>query len=121
MRHSYDIKQIHSLDNYKNTKRVLRAQVLDTLSQYNISKDQFETSRQIQKTKQKKYENAKLGNDKGIYSDTQLLNAKIEYFESVFDSKNTMMDYIHNKLVLDYLSNDLDTSSIRKINTYLVW
>ena len=106
---------------YKNTKRVLRAQVLDTLNQYNINKNQLENSQQIQKTKQKKYENAKLGNYKGIYSDTQLLNAKIEYFESVFDAKNTMMDYIYNKLVLDYLGNDLDSSSIRKINTYLVW
>ena len=106
---------------YKNTKRVLRSQILDTLSQYNINKNQLENSQQNQKTKQKKYENAKLGNDKGIYSDTQLLNAKIEYFESVFDAKNTMMDYVYNKLVLDYLSNDLDSSSIRKINTYLVW
>ena len=106
---------------YKNTKRVLRAQVLDTLNKYNIGINQFENSRKAEKTQQKKYENAKLGHDKGIYSDTELLNAKMEYFESVFNSKNIMMDYIHNKLVLDYLSNDLDIASIRKINTYLVW
>ena len=106
---------------YKNTKRVLRTQIENTLNKYNISKDQFEISKQIQKTKEKKYENAKLGNNKGIYTDTVLLDAKIEYFESVFDAKNIMMDYIYNKLMLDYLSNDLDISSLRKINTYLVW
>ena len=106
---------------YQNTKRVLKAEIMDTLNKYNISKDHFEISKQIQKTQYKKYSNAQLGNEKGIYSDTDLLNAKIDYYESKFNTKNTMMDYIYNKLMLDYLSNNINISSLRKINTYLVW
>ncbi len=106
---------------YKNIKRVLRTEIVNRLNEYNISRDQFENSQQIQATKHNKYQNAKLGYSKGIYSDTELLNAKIEYFESVFDAKNIMMDYIYNELMLDYLSNDLDVKSLRKINTYLIW
>lgn len=106
---------------YNNTKRVLRTEIIDALNKYNISKNQFEISQQVQKTKQKNYQNASLGNEKGIYSDTELLNAKIEYFESVFESKNIMMDYIYNGLMLDYLSDDIGLASLRKINTYLVW
>ena len=106
---------------YKNTKRILKTEIIDTLNRYNIGKDQFEISQQIQKTSYNKYLNAQLGNDKGVYSDTDLLNAKIDYFESAFNTKNTMMDYIYNKLMLDYLSNNIDISNLRKINTYLVW
>ena len=106
---------------YKNTKRILKTEIIDTLNRYNIGKDQFEISQQIQKTSYTKYLNAQLGNDKGVYSDTDLLNAKIDYFESAFNTKNTMMDYIYNKLMLDYLSNNIDISNLRKINTYLVW
>ena len=42
------------------------------------------------------YESAILGNEKGIYTDTQLLEAKIKYQESLFNSKNIMMDYVYS-------------------------
>tara|TARA_Y100000768_G_scaffold382952_1_gene364235 strand:+ start:1722 stop:3026 length:1305 start_codon:yes stop_codon:yes gene_type:complete len=106
---------------YKNTKRIIKSEMIDTLNEYNVNKDKFKVSLQVQKSKQKKFENAQIGYEKGIYSDTDLLNAEIEYFESKFNSKNIMMDYIYNKLMLDYLSNNLDIKSLRKINTYLVW
>tara|TARA_Y100000768_G_scaffold66883_1_gene46573 strand:- start:5318 stop:6622 length:1305 start_codon:yes stop_codon:yes gene_type:complete len=106
---------------YKNTKRILRTEIIDTLNKYNIGRDQYEVALQVKKTKQEKYDNAKLGYEKGIYSDTDLLSAQIEYFESESNTKNIMMDYIYNKLMLDYLSNDLNIASLRMINTYLVW
>tara|TARA_B100001113_G_scaffold96853_2_gene77797 strand:- start:348 stop:1652 length:1305 start_codon:yes stop_codon:yes gene_type:complete len=106
---------------YKNTKRILKTEIIDTLNSYNANKNQFDISLNVLQTVQKKYENAKLGNEKGIYTDTQLLNAKFEYFEEKFNTKNIMMDYIYNKLMLNYLTDDLDISSLRKINTYLVW
>ena len=67
------------------------------------------------------YESAILGNEKGIYSDTQLLEARIKYQESLFSSKNIMMDYVYSEMALDYLRNVLNYSDLRKINTYLVW
>ena len=68
-----------------------------------------------------KYQNAKIGNEQGIYSDTQLLETKISYLESLFDAKNTMMDYLYTEITLDYLHNDLDITMLRKINSYLIW
>ncbi len=106
---------------YKNTKRELRKDVIETFNNYNTGMNQYNTSLQIQNTKQRKYEKAQLGNEKGIYTDTELLEAKVEYFQSKFNTKNIFMDYLYNKLMLDYLSNNLDVSSLRKINTYLVW
>ena len=67
------------------------------------------------------YKSATLGYEKGIYTDTQLLEARIKYQESLFNSKNIMMDYIYSEMTLDYLRNVLNYSDLRKINTYLVW
>ena len=50
--------------------------IIDNLNRYNLSKKQYHTALQILKTNLKKYENAQLGFDKGIYSDTQVLETK---------------------------------------------
>ena len=79
------------------------------------------TSLQILKTYLKKYENAQEGYEKGIYTNTQMLEAKLEYSRALFDAKNIMMDYLFSELTLDHLQNNLNVSSLRRINTYLAW
>ena len=106
---------------YTNSKRSLRKDLIDTLNAYNTNKKRYDLSIQLTDTNLKVYESAKLGNEKGIYTDTQLLEARIKYQESLFNSKNIMMDYIYSEMTLDYLRNVLNYSDLRKINTYLVW
>ena len=104
-----------------NTKRILRKDIKNTLNNYNTYRSSFELSLQVLDTNMKKYQNAKIGNEQGIYTDTQLLETKISYLESLFDAKNTMMDYLYTEITLDYLHNDLDITMLRKINSYLIW
>ncbi|MEK9977265.1 MAG: TolC family protein, partial [Gammaproteobacteria bacterium] len=106
---------------HKNSKRTVRKDIIDNLNRYNLSKKQYHTALQILKTNLKKYENAQLGFDKGIYSDTQVLETKTMYLESLSDAKNIMMDYVYSEMTIKYLLNELDMSSLRKVNTYLVW
>ena len=73
------------------------------------------------KTSDKKYRNSQLGYEKGIYSNSQMLDAKVDYLTNLFDTKNIMMDYIYSELTIEYLQNNLDASSLRRINSYLVW
>ena len=49
-----------------------------------------------------------------------MLDAKVDYLNTLFDTKY-LMDYIYSELTLEYLQNNLDTSSLRTINSYLVW
>ena len=69
----------------------------------------------------KNFKNAELGRDKGIYTDTQYLEAKIQYLESETEAKNALMNYIFSELTIDYFLNQLDEEKLRKINSYLVW
>ena len=50
-----------------------------------------------------------------------MLEAKLEYSRALFDAKNVMMDYIYSELTLDHLHNNLNDSSLRRVNTYLAW
>ena len=43
------------------------------------------------------------------------------YLESLSNAKNVMMDYVFSEMTIKYLLNELDMSSLRKVNTYLVW
>jgi len=106
---------------YTNSKRTLRKDLINTMNTLNTNKKRYDLSMQITKSKLKVLESAELGNEKGIYSNTQLLDSKIEYYGSLFESKNIMMDYLYTKMTLDYLSNELKYSDLRKINTYLIW
>ena len=106
---------------HKNSKRTVRKDIIDNFNRYNLNKKQYHTALQILKTNLKKYENAQLGFDKGIYSDTQVLETKTMYLESLSDAKNIMMDYVYSEMTIKYLLNELDMSSLRKVNTYLVW
>jgi outer membrane protein len=106
---------------YTNSKRSLRKDLIDTLNAYNTNKKRYDLSIQLSNSDLRVYESAILGNDKGIYTDTQLLEARIKYQESLFTSKNIMMDYVYSEMSLDYLRNVLNYSDLRKINTYLVW
>ena len=106
---------------YTNTKRSLRKDLIDTLNTYNTNKKRYDLSIQLTSSDLRVYESAILGNEKGIYTDTQLLESRIKYQESLFNSKNIMMDYIYSEMTLDYLRNVLNYSDLRKINTYLVW
>ena len=106
---------------YTNSKRSLRKDLIDTLNAYNTNKKRYDLSIQLSNSDLRLYESAILGNEKGIYTDTQLLEARIKYQESLFNSKNIMMDYVYSEMSLDYLRNVLNYSDLRKINTYLVW
>jgi outer membrane protein len=106
---------------YTNSKRSLRKDLIDTLNAYNTNKKRYDLSMQLTNTDLRVYKSAMLGNEKGIYTDTQLLEARIKYQESLFNSKNIMMDYVYSEMTLDYLRNVLNYSDLRKINTYLVW
>ena len=106
---------------YTNSKRSLRKDLIDTLNAYNTNKKRYDLSIQLTNSDLRVYESAVLGNEKGIYTDTQLLEARIKYQESLFNSKNIMMDYVYSEMMLDYLRNVLNYSDLRKINTYLVW
>ena len=61
------------------------------------------------------------GYEKGIYTNTQMLEAKLEYSRALFDAKNIMMDYLYSELTLAHLQNNLNVSSLRRINTHLAW
>ena len=76
---------------------------------------------QVLKTYLKKYKNAQEGYEKGIYTNTQMLEAKLEYTRALFDAKSIMMDYLFSELTLDHLQNNLNVSSLRRINAYLAW
>ena len=55
---------------------------------------------------------------------TQILKSlklRLMYLESLSDAKNVMMDYVYSEMTIKYLLNELDMSSLRKVNTYLVW
>ena len=106
---------------YTNSKRSLRKDLIDSLNAYNTNKKRYDLSMQLTHSDLRVYESAILGNEKGIYTDTQLLEARIKYQESLFNSKNIMMDYVYSEMMLDYLRNVLNYSDLRKINTYLVW
>ena len=106
---------------YTNSKRSLRKDLIDTLNDYNTNKKRYELSMQLTDSDLRVYKSAILGNEKGIYTDTQLLESRIKYQESLFNSKNIMMDYVYSEMALDYLRNVLNYSDLRKINTYLVW
>ncbi len=106
---------------HSNTKRIVRKEVTDNLNIYNTSKDLYETSLQVLKTNLKRYENAQNGFDKGIYTNTQVLETKMDYLQSLSNSKEIMMDYIYSEMTLEYLQNNLDISFLRRVNSYLVW
>ena len=106
---------------YTNSKRSLKKDLVNTLNAYNTNKKRYDLSMQLTNSDLRVYESAILGNEKGIYTDTQLLEARIKYQESLFNSKNIMMDYVYSEMTLDYLRNVLNYSDLRKINTYLVW
>ena len=106
---------------YTNSKRSLRKDLIDSYNAYNTNKKRYDLSIQLTDTHFRLYQSAILGNEKGIYTDTQLLEAKIKYQESLFNSKNIMMDYVYSEMMLNYLRNVLNYSDLRKINTYLVW
>jgi outer membrane protein len=107
--------------NYTASKRVIRNDLIDTLNDFNTNKKLYDLSRDVVESYSKSYESAQLGYEKGVYTDTQLLETKIKYHSSVNDSKNIMMDYLFSKMKLYYLQNKISLSELRKINTYLVW
>ena len=106
---------------YAASKRSIRNDLIDTLNDFNTNKKLYDLSRDLVKSYLKSYESAQLGYEKGIYTDTQLLEIKIKYHTSVNDSKNIMMDYLFSKMKLYYLQNKISLSELRKINTYLIW
>ncbi|MEC7677457.1 MAG: TolC family protein [Pseudomonadota bacterium] len=106
---------------HTNSKRLIRKEIIDTFNIYNTNQGLYSTALQILKTYSNKYENAQEGYDKGIYTNTQMLEAKLEYSKALFDAKNIMMDYLYSELTLDHLQNSLNASSLRRINTYLAW
>ena len=106
---------------YAASKRSIRNDLIDTLNDFNTNKQLYDLSRDLVKSYLKSYESAQLGYEKGVYTDTQLLETKIKYHTSVNDSKNIMMDYLFSKMKLYYLQNNISLSELRKINTYLIW
>jgi outer membrane protein len=106
---------------YAASKRSIRNDLIDTLNDFNTNKKLYDLSRDLVESYLKSYESAQLGYEKGIYTDTQLLEIKIKYHASVNDSKNIMMDYLFSKMKLYYLQNKISLSELRKINTYLIW
>ncbi len=106
---------------YAASKRSIRNDLIDTLNDFNTNKKLYDLSRDLVESYLKSYESAQLGYEKGIYTDTQLLEIKIKYHTSVNDSKNIMMDYLFSKMKLYYLQNKISLSELRKINTYLIW
>ena len=106
---------------YSASKRSIRNDLIDTLNDFNTNKKLYDLSRDLVESYLKSYESAQLGYEKGIYTDTQLLEIKIKYHASVNDSKNIMMDYLFSKMKLYYLQNKISLSELRKINTYLIW
>jgi outer membrane protein len=106
---------------YSASKRSIRNDLIDTLNDFNTNKKLYDLSRDLIESYLKGYESAQLGYEKGIYTDTQLLEIKIKYHTSVNDSKNIMMDYLFSKMKLYYLQNKISLSELRKINTYLIW
>ena len=106
---------------HTNSRRLIRKEIIDNYNVYNTNEGLYSTSLQILKTHLKKYENAQEGYEKGIYTNTQVLEAKLEYSRALFDAKNIMMDYLFSELTLDHLQNNLNVSSLRRINTYLAW
>mgnify|MGYP000005546037 FL=1 len=106
---------------HTNSRRLIRKEIIDNYNIYNTNEGLYSTSLQILKTYLKKYENAQEGYEKGIYTNTQMLEAKLEYSRALFDAKNIMMDYLFSELTLDHLQNNLNVSSLRRINTYLAW
>lgn len=106
---------------HTDSKRILKKEIIDNFNNYNANKQLFETSLMKLETSKKKYKNSQIGYEKGIYSNSQMLDAKVNYLNTLFDTKNIMMDYLYNELTIEYLQNNLDTSSLRRINSYLVW
>ena len=106
---------------HTDSKRILKKDIIDTFNSYNANKQLFKTSLMKLETSEKKYKNSQIGYEKGIYSNSQMLDAKVNYLNTLFDTKNIMMDYLYNELTIEYLQNELDTSSLRRINSYLVW
>ena len=106
---------------YAAAKRSIRSDLIDTLNDFNTNKKLYDLSRDVVESYLKSYQSAQLGYERGIYTDTQLLETKIKYHTSVHDSKNIMMDYLFSKMKLYYLQDKISLSELRKINTYLIW
>jgi outer membrane protein len=106
---------------YNGSKRALRNDLIDTLNSFNTNKKLLDLSADIVKSNLKNFKSAQLGYEKGIYTDTKLLDARIKYQTSVFESKNIMMDYLFAKMKIYYLQNKITLADLRKINTYLIW
>ncbi len=106
---------------YKNSKRLIRKDIIDSANKYNLEKDIYKLAKDRMISNSKNFKNAELGRDKGIYTDTQYLEAKIQYLESETEAKNALMNYIFSELTIDYFLNQLDEEKLRKINSYLVW
>lgn len=106
---------------HKHSRRIVKKDIIDNFNNYNANKELYKTSLMRLKTSAKRYKNSQVGYEKGIYTDSQMLDAKVDYLNTLFHAKNIMMDYIYSELTLEYLQNNLDTSSLRTINSYLVW
>tara|TARA_B100000035_G_C21035138_1_gene570498 strand:+ start:2516 stop:3820 length:1305 start_codon:yes stop_codon:yes gene_type:complete len=106
---------------HKHSRRTVKKEIIDNFNNYNANKKLYETSLMKLETNAKKYKNSQIGFEKGIYTNSQMLGARVEYLTTLFDAKNIMMDYLYSELTIEYLQNSLDTSSLRRINSYLVW
>ena len=106
---------------HKNSRRILKKDIINSFNNYNANNQLYETSLMKLETSKKKYKNSQLGYEKGIYSNSQMLGAKVDYLNTLFDTKNILMDYLYSELTIEYLQNNLDTSSLKRVNSYLVW
>ena len=106
---------------HKNSRRVVQKEVSDNFNKYNTYRELYSTSLEVLKTKLNRYDNAQDGFEKGIYTDAQVLESKVDYLQSLAESKNIMMDYLYTEMTLEYLRNNLSVSALRRVNSYLVW
>jgi len=106
---------------HKNSMRIVRKEIIDHFNNYNTNRQLYDTALKVLTTSSRKYQNAQTGYAKGIYTDTQVLETKVNYMKALSNAKNIMMDYLYSELTLEYLQNNLDISSLRKVNSYLVW
>ena len=65
---------------HKNSRRVVQKEVSDNFNKYNTYRELYSTSLEVLKTKLNRYDNAQDGFEKGIYTDAQVLESKVDTF-----------------------------------------
>lgn len=106
---------------YEQTLKILEREITDKITKYSIQRDLVNNQKEKYNLHNLKYIAAKEGFRKGIYTDTELQQSKIE----LVSAKNRYIESILKFILLDLdikqYTSQIGIDEIEEINSILVW